>query len=105
MAENEVWLHTKSAQDLGILDGERVVLENQDGARSLPVRVKVTEGIRRDCAYLVHGFGHRSKALRRAFGRGASDTSLMTRVSVDPLMGGTGMRVNFVRPVKGSAAS
>jgi len=25
----------------------------------------------------------------------------MTRVSVDPLMGGTGMRVNFVRVVKG----
>jgi hypothetical protein len=23
----------------------------------------------------------------------------MTRVKVDPLMGGTGMRVNFVRPV------
>ena len=37
--------------------------------------------------------------LRRARDRGASDTQLMTRVKVDPLMGGTGMRVNFVRPV------
>ena len=79
-------------------------LENEDGVRSLPVRVKVTEGIRRDCAYMVHGFGHRSKALRLAFGRGASDTELMSRVKVDPLMGGTGMRVTFVRPVTDGTA-
>ena len=77
-----------------------MVLENVDRARSLPVRVKVTEGIRRDCLYLVHGFGQRSKALRRAAEKGASDTALMSRVNVDPLMGGTGLRVNFVRPVK-----
>ena len=100
MAENEVWLHTGPAGQLGLKDGERVVLENQDGVRSEPVKVKVTEAIRGDAAYLVHGFGHRSKAMRRAYGKGVSDTSLMTRVAVDPLMGGTGMRVNFVRPVK-----
>ncbi|MCX6543422.1 MAG: molybdopterin-dependent oxidoreductase [Acidobacteria bacterium] len=100
MAENEAWLSTRSATDLGLREGDRVVLENTDGVRSLPVRVKVTEGIRQDCAYLVHGFGQRSKGLHRAFKRGASDTGLMTRVKVDPLMGGTGMRVNFVRVVK-----
>jgi thiosulfate reductase/polysulfide reductase chain A len=100
MAENDVWLHTKPAQALGLRDGDRVVLENQDGVKSLPIRVRVTEGIRDDCAYMVHGFGQRSRLLRRARDRGASDTNLMTRVKVDPLMGGTGMRVNFVRPVK-----
>lgn len=100
MAENDVWLHTKPAQDLGLRDGDRVRLENQDGALSLPLRVRVTEGIRDDCAYMVHGFGQRSRSLRRARDRGASDTQLMTRVKVDPLMGGTGMRVNFVRPRK-----
>ena len=100
MAENEVWLHTGPAGQLGLKDGDRVVLENQDGVKSEPVRVKVTEAIRGDAAYVVHGFGHRSKALRRAYGKGISDTALMTRVSVDPLMGGTGMRVNFVRPAK-----
>jgi thiosulfate reductase/polysulfide reductase chain A len=104
MPENEVWLHTKPAAALGLRDGDRVVLENADGIRSLPVRVKVTEAIRRDCAFMVHGFGQRSPALRRAFGRGASDTELMTRVAVDPLMGGTGMRVNFVRPLKDAKA-
>jgi thiosulfate reductase/polysulfide reductase chain A len=100
MPENDVWLHTRPARALGLRDGDRVVLENQDGVRSLPVRVRVTEGIRDDCAYMVHGVGQRSRLLRRARDRGASDTHLMTRVKVDPLMGGTGMRVNFVRPVK-----
>ena len=100
MPENEVWLHTSVARDFGVAEGQRVILENGDGVRGNPVLVKVTEGIRRDCAYLVHGFGQRSRALRRAYGRGASDNALMSRVSVDPLTGGTGMRVNFVRPVK-----
>jgi thiosulfate reductase / polysulfide reductase chain A len=105
MPENEVWVHTTSARVLGLRDGARVRLENEDGVKSLPVRVKVTEGIRSDCAYMVHGFGHRSKALRRAVGRGASDTELMSRVKVDPLMGGTGMRVTFVRPVTDGTAT
>jgi thiosulfate reductase/polysulfide reductase chain A len=101
MSENELWLHTGPAAQYGLKDGDRVALENQDGVKSDPVLVKVTEGIRADAAYLVHGFGHRGRALRRSYGKGVSDTSLMTRVNVDPLMGGTGMRVNFVRPVKG----
>jgi thiosulfate reductase/polysulfide reductase chain A len=100
MPDNEVWLHTRSARECGLQDGDRVVLENADGARSLPVRLKVSEGIRRDCVYMVHGFGERSRSLRRAKGQGACDTELLTRVNVDPLTGGTGLRVNFVRPLK-----
>jgi thiosulfate reductase / polysulfide reductase chain A len=100
MSENEVWLHPSAARESSVKDGERVVLENGDGVRSAPLRVRVTEGIRNDCAYMVHGFGQQSKALRRARGRGASDNALMSRVSVDPLTGGTGMRVNFVRPAR-----
>jgi thiosulfate reductase/polysulfide reductase chain A len=99
MPDNEVWMSPASAGASSLADGDRIVLENSDGARSLPVRLKVTKGIRDDCAYLVHGFGQGGKSLHLACGRGASDTSLMTRVAVDPLMGGTGMRVNFVRPV------
>jgi thiosulfate reductase/polysulfide reductase chain A len=52
--------------------------------------------IRADGVYLVHGFGHSSKGLRRARGKGASDARLITRYVTDPLMGGTGMSVNFV---------
>jgi thiosulfate reductase/polysulfide reductase chain A len=100
MAENDAWVHTSVARSLGLRTGDRVVLENADGVKSPPVTLRVTEGIRSDCLYTVHGFGEGSASLRLASGRGASDTALMTRVAVDPLMGGTGMRVNFVRPVK-----
>ncbi len=94
----------RAAAMLGLSTGDRVVLENTDGVKSLPVAVTVTEGIRSDCVYLVHGFGQGGTSLRLASGKGASDTGLMTRVKVDPLMGGTGMRVNFVRPVAAGLA-
>jgi thiosulfate reductase / polysulfide reductase chain A len=97
MPENQVWINSDVAKDLRLDEDQRVVLENQDGVRSLPVAVRVTPGIRRDCVYMVHGFGQESRALRRAYRKGASDTQLMTRISIDPVMVGTGMRVNFVR--------
>jgi thiosulfate reductase/polysulfide reductase chain A len=46
---------------------------------------------------MVHGFGHHDKNLKRAYGRGANDSELITNVMVDPVMGGTGMRGNFVK--------
>jgi thiosulfate reductase/polysulfide reductase chain A len=100
--ENEVWVSADAARalpgfDAPLRDGERVFLVNQDGARAGPVRAKVTERIRSDCVFLVHGWGQRAKRLRYAFGRGASDAELVTRYKVDPIMGGTGMSVNFVR--------
>ena len=97
MPENEAWISSQAARDLGVSEGQRVVLENQDGVKGLPIKVRVTPGIRSDCLYMVHGFGNQSRALRRAYRKGASDADLMTRVKVDPIMGGTGMRVNFVR--------
>jgi thiosulfate reductase/polysulfide reductase chain A len=99
MEENAVWINDETARAFGLRDGDRVVLENQDGQKSLPAPVRTTPGIRKDCAYMVHGFGQQAPGLRKANGRGASDTGLITRVAVDPLMGGTGMRVNFVRPL------
>jgi len=96
MAENEVWVNADVAARWGLTSGQRVRLKNQDGAVSLPVKVKATERIRTDCVYLVHGFGHTAKGLKSALGKGASDAGLLTRYVVDPLMGGTGMNVNFV---------
>lgn len=40
--------------------------ENQDGIKSNPIKIKVTERIRGDCVYMVHGFGLTAK------GRGLS---------------------------------
>ncbi len=96
MPENEVWINTRIAKLHGIRNGDYVVLINQDGVRSNKVKAKVTERIRHDSVYLVHGFGHTDKRLKRAHLRGANDNALITRVAVDPIMGGTGMRGNFV---------
>lgn len=97
MPENQVWISTEIASKFAVSDGQKVILENQDGAKSLPIAVRVTEAIRNDCAYMVHGFGAQGQGLTKAYKKGASDSQLITRVAVDPIMGGTGMRVNFVR--------
>jgi thiosulfate reductase/polysulfide reductase chain A len=96
MDENAVWVNAAVARRLGLKSGHRVRLKNQDGVVSLPIAVKATERIRPDCVYVVHGFGHTSRGLRHAFGKGASDAQLITRYKTDPLMGGTAMNVNFV---------
>jgi thiosulfate reductase/polysulfide reductase chain A len=108
-SENEVWINSIAAKSLAgfeekpLRTGDYVVLENQDGIRSAPVRAKVTERIRGDAVFMVHGFGHTAKGLTFAKGKGASDSSLVTRYKTDPVMGGTGMNVNFVRIVRAEA--
>ena len=96
MDENELWLNADVARRMELKSGEYVRLKNQDGVLSGRIKVKATERIRPDCVYMVHGFGHTAKGMKHAFGKGASDTQLVTRYATDPLMGGTGMNVNFV---------
>ncbi len=96
MDENEVWLNIDVAGRMGLKNGEYIKLKNQDGVVSNKVKVKATERIRTDCVYMVHGFGQRSKMYRQTFNKGASDSQLITKYNTDPLMGGTGMNVNFV---------
>lgn len=109
VSENEVWINSSAAkalpgfEDRPLKSGDRVILENQDGVQSGPVRIKVTERIRGDCVYMVHGFGHTAKGLTLARGRGASDSELTTQYKKDPIMGGTGMNVNFVKLLRAEA--
>jgi thiosulfate reductase/polysulfide reductase chain A len=94
---NEVWLNARVAAELGLKDGEQVVLVNQDGVTSGPLPLKATQRIRPDCVFMVHGYGHTAKGLTFAGDRGASDNRLVTRYKTDPIMGATGMNVNFLR--------
>jgi len=96
MDENEVWVNSQVAARYGLKSGDYVRLKNDEGVVSNRVRIKSTHRIRPDCVYMVHGFGHTSKTLHRARGRGASDAQLLTRYLTDPIMGGTGMNCNFV---------
>lgn len=103
MPENVVWINSIAATEIGLKSGDYIRLKNQDGVTSNRVRVRVTERIRPDSVYLPHGFGHTAEQLSLARGRGADDSGLMTKVLVDPIMGGTGMRGNFVTLIKETA--
>ena len=97
-SENSLWVNPKVARIIGLKTGQEVWLENQDKVTStFSIKVRVTERIRWDSVYMVHGFGHDNKKLSRAYGKGINDTQLISKVAVDPLMGGTGMRGNFVK--------
>jgi thiosulfate reductase/polysulfide reductase chain A len=102
MSENEVWVNTMIGARLGLKSGDYVTLRNQDGVVSNRVKARVTEAIRPDCVYMVHGFGHTARGLRGAYLKGASDAQLITRYATDPLMGGTGTNVNFVTIEQGA---
>ena len=94
--ENELWVNRIVAAELELRHGDYAMVTNTEGTESGPIRVKVTERIRADCVYMVHGFGHSARGLSRAKGRGANDSALTSRYEIDPLMGGTGFNVNFV---------
>ena len=96
MHENEVWINADIAKRYGLKSGTYIKLKNQDGKVSNRIKLKATERIRTDCVYMVHGFGHNSRMLKGAYLKGASDSELITKYNIDPLMGGTGMNVNFV---------
>ncbi len=98
---NPVWVNDKVAARLGLKDGDKVRLVNQDGKESNTTTiVKVTPGIREDAVYMYHGYGLKSKEMTLAVGKGIDDTSMMTKIAVDPETGAHGMRNNFVKIVK-----
>lgn len=97
MEENTVWINPKVAKQWDLKNNQKIWLQNQDGAVSdFPIKVRITERIRWDSVYMVHGFGHTDKRLTRAFGRGVMDTEMISNVLIDKESGGTGMRSNFV---------
>jgi len=97
MDENVLWVNPKVAKIHGLKNGQEVWLQNQDNITSdFPIKVRITERIRHDSVFMVHGFGQLNKKMYRAYGKGAADYKLLSKVELDDVTGGTGMRVNFV---------
>ena len=94
--ENDLWLHPVNAKNLGLTQGELVIIKNQRGDKTGPMGLKITERISEDSIYLWHGFGHTAKGLSRACSMGGSDSEVIDTYSVDPITGSTGMRTTFV---------
>lgn len=99
---NSLLINKKTALMLGLVNGQEVRLENQAGFKS-PGKVKVhfSQRLREDCVYMAHGFGVHSKGMTRADNKGIGDEEMLDKYTIDPLMGGTSMRSNFVKIVKG----
>jgi len=98
--QNMLWINDECAKKMGLKTGDIVIMENQDGYKSLPIAIKVTPGIRPDTVYLPHGFGSRSPRLTKAYLQGASDQFMNTYYVNDPFFGGSSHRTNFVRLIK-----
>ena len=71
MDENKLWVNPKVARIQGLKKDQEVWLKNQDDIISnFSIKVRVTERVRWDSVYMVHGFGHNNKKLKNAFGKG-----------------------------------
>jgi thiosulfate reductase/polysulfide reductase chain A len=101
--ENQLWVNPLVANEWSIKNEEYIRLASPAGVISDKIRVRVTERIGPDSVFMAHGFGHKSKRLRLTAGVGADDSELMSNIKIDPIMGGTGMRANFVTFVKTQA--
>lgn len=84
MPTNQAILNPALAARLGIREGQMVRVVSRVGAIELPAHL--TEEIRPDCVMVAHGFGHRSRDLRLAGGRGARDSDLIPGRSIDELV-------------------
>ncbi len=78
-----VWIHPDAAKELGISEGDQVVLENnpkymKELPRPQKVKIHITKRVaRKDCVLLFHGIGHRAKNLKVAANFGYRDGDLI----------------------------
>ncbi|HIP82530.1 MAG TPA: twin-arginine translocation pathway signal protein [Desulfocapsa sulfexigens] len=101
MPDNPVWVNDEVAAQIGLIDGDTVGFVNSEGVESTTTTtVKVTAGIRKDCVYMYHGYGSANPLLTTGVGAGVDETSLITKLAVDPETGCNGMRNNFVKLIK-----
>jgi thiosulfate reductase/polysulfide reductase chain A len=101
MPENPVWINDAVATALGLKDGDMVGFINQDGVKSrTKTTVKTTPGIRKDSVYMAHGYGSANPLMSVGVNAGVDDTSLISKITIDPETGAHGMRNNFIQLIK-----
>jgi len=92
--ENRLWMNPVSAQTAGVADGDWVEVASRVGVARL--RAKVTEEIRPDCVFMLHGYGKRSPKLRHVYNKGGSDAALL-ETAWDKVSGNAAMHETFVK--------
>jgi len=96
---NQVHMNPGAARGLGLSEGDLVKVRSRVGEIQLPVRL--TESIRPDCVLVPHGFGHKSRLMTVAYGKGAQDAALIPGQSMDDILarrdvGGSGCIMDAV---------
>lgn len=92
--ENDLWLHPSVAENLGIQDGEKVEVSSSVG--TVRLKSRVTQEIRPDCVFMLHGYGKRSKWQRLVYGVGAADAQIL-ETAWDKVSGGAAFHETFVK--------
>jgi thiosulfate reductase/polysulfide reductase chain A len=92
--ENQLWIHPKSAKENGISDGDPVEVASAVGAVKLKARV--TQEIRPDCVFMMHGYGKKSKWQRLVADKGGSDAEIL-ETAWDKVSGGGAFHETFVK--------
>ncbi|MHB9002305.1 MAG: molybdopterin-containing oxidoreductase family protein [Thermoanaerobaculia bacterium] len=99
LGTNHVQINPVAAKRLGITEGAPVKLTSRVGSITLPARI--TGLLREDCVSVYHGFGHRSRLLTRAGGKGERDSDLVPDQSMADILarkdpGGSGAIMDAV---------
>jgi len=93
MPENDLWMHPRAAENLGIADGDLVKVSSK--VSSVELKVSFKHGIREDTVYMESGYGVLSKDLNLSHGVGACIVELLED-KADELTGNMAMHETFV---------
>lgn len=77
-SENELWINTEKAAELGISNGDLVEISSTVGSGE--IKAKVTDLIHPEAVFMLHGFGHEAKKASRSYNKGISDNVLLENV-------------------------
>ncbi len=95
--ENDLWINHDEAARMGIRTGD--MLEVSSTAGTVRIKARVTEEIRPDCVFMLHGFGKKSPWLKSVYNVGAAD-SVLLETAWDKVSGNAAMHETFVKVVR-----
>ena len=94
---NDLWLNPVPAGRMGIRSGDWLEVASTSG--KVKIQARVTDEIRPDCVFMLHGFGKKSPWLKRTFNNGAADAILL-ETAWDKVSGNAAMHETFVSIAK-----
>jgi thiosulfate reductase/polysulfide reductase chain A len=92
--ENQLSLNPQTAASLGISEGDLVEVTSQSGRVRIPAHL--SQEIRPDCVYMLHGYGKHSPWQSRVHGPDASDV-LVLETAWDKVSGNAALHETFVQ--------